>query len=215
MLAVAYNFGWRLGEVVGLRVRQIDLSDRTITLEVGTTKNGRGRTVKMTNEVFTLLSACVSKKAKDDYVFTRDGGKAVHDFRDTWHSVCIRAGVGKYVCADCDRIINEPKCNCGSRKRRYVGLLFHDLRRSGVRNLRRLGVAESVAMKISGHVTASIFKRYDIIEQADLEDAAARLDAKQKSNAAEFGQSLGRVVENSTKNTAVADQRQTVAVLPN
>jgi hypothetical protein len=52
-----------------------------------------------------------------------------------------------------------------------------------VRNLRRLGVAESVAMKIGGHKTAPVFRRYDIIEQADLEDAAARLDAKQKSQA--------------------------------
>ncbi len=58
MLAVAYNFGWRAGEVIGLRVRQIDLADRTIRLEVGATKNGHGRTVKMTMEVFTLLTAC-------------------------------------------------------------------------------------------------------------------------------------------------------------
>jgi len=57
--------------------------------------------------------------------------------------------------------------------------MFHDLRRTGARNLRRLGVSESVAMKIGGWKTASVFRRYDITDEADLADAAARLDQKQ------------------------------------
>jgi integrase len=218
MLAVAYSFGWRAGEVVGLRASHIDLADRTIRLEVGATKNGHGRTVKMTTEVFTLLTACVTGKEPDDPVFTRNDGTSVVDFRDAWHAVCVRSGVGKFVCLDCDHVVTRTKCDCGSRRRTYKGLLFHDLRRSGVRNLRRLGVAESVAMKISGHKTASVFRRYDIIEPSDLEDAAAKLDAKQKSQAVpeiDVGQSLGRTAENSTKSSAATDHPLRAAVLPN
>ena len=51
LLAVAYTFGFRKGELLALRVKQIDLLEYTITLDPGTTKNGEGRIAKMTEEV--------------------------------------------------------------------------------------------------------------------------------------------------------------------
>ena len=92
-------------------------------------------------------------------------------WRKAWRNLCIEAGVGQMLCRACEKVVTGKKCECGSRELRYVGLIVHDLRRTGVRNLRRLGVAESVAMKISGHKTASIFRRYDITDEADLADA--------------------------------------------
>jgi integrase len=47
-LAVAYNFGFRKGEWLGVKVRQVNLKDRTIQLLPGTTKNDKGRTVRLT-----------------------------------------------------------------------------------------------------------------------------------------------------------------------
>jgi len=218
ILSVGYNYGWRLGEILPMRVSQVDLADRTVRLEPGTTKNGHGRIVTMTQEVCTLLRACAIGKKPDDHLFTREDGSPVLDFRGAWHGACVRAGLGKFVCRKCEKVMTEAKCKCGSRRRKYVGLLFHDLRRTGVRNLRRLGVAESVAMRISGHRTASVFRRYDIVEMADLADAAARLDAKQKSNACaeeHLGHISGILPENGTETSASDVLKMIAAALHN
>lgn len=55
------------------------------------------------------------------------------------------------------------------------GLLVHDLRRSAVRNLRKAGVPEGVAMKISGHRDRTVFERYNVVDHTDVLDAGKRL----------------------------------------
>jgi integrase len=133
-----------------MRVRQIDLLDRTIRLEPGTTKNKEGRVVKMTEEIYIWLSQCLRSKGPDDFVFTWRGGRQIMDFRGLWANVTAAAGV--------------------------PGLLVHDLRRSAVRNMIRRGIPEVVAMRISGHKTRSVFDRYNIVSETDLADAARRIE---------------------------------------
>src|SRR5438105_15765418 len=81
--------------------------------------------------------------------------------------------------------------------------MFHDLRRTAARNLRKAGIAEGVIMRIGGWRTRSVFDRYAIVSQSDISDAMQKLETEQKrvnAQAAqeklqqqEFGQSLGRI----------------------
>ena|SRR5580704_4823924 len=150
MLALAYSFGFRKAELLSLRGRQVDLLNRTLTLDPGTTKNNEGRLVKLTGECFELLRQCLHSTTEEDFVISRGDGKPIRDFRAAWAKLIEAA--------------NLP------------GLLFHDMRRSAVRNMVRRGVPEVVAMRISGHKTRSIFDRYNIVNEADLADAAIRIE---------------------------------------
>jgi integrase len=155
ILEIGHTYGWRLSELTSMRVRQVNLMDRTIRLE--SSKNDEPREVIMTASIFTLLSACVSGKPADDHVFTREDSTPVKNFRDRWKSICKKAGV--------------------------PGLLFHDLRRCGARNLRHAGVSESVIMKIGGWKTASVFRRYAIVDKADISNAVLKLQRSQEEQA--------------------------------
>jgi len=62
----------------------------------------------------------------------------------------------------------------GVQESGYPGILIHDFRRSGVRALVRSGTPETVAMKISGHETRTIFDRCNITSDQDLRDARDR-----------------------------------------
>jgi integrase len=152
MLALAYSFGFRKAELLSLKVSDVDLLGGTVRLR--TSKNGEPRQVNLTKETRELLASCCAGKSKDEAVFTRteQSGKRVPvaDFRGTWDAVTKAAG--------CE------------------GLLFHDLRRSAVRNMVRAGIPEVVCMKISGHKTRAVFDRYNIVSERDLADAAKKLE---------------------------------------
>lgn len=143
----AYYAGWRKGEIVALTWDMVDRKAGEIRLP--TSKNGEPRYLALEGPLKDLIgkrwvARDVRKKCQPtvitQLVFHRDGEK-IGDIRKAWKTACDKAEL--------------------------PGKLFHDLRRTAVRNMIRAGVPQVVAMSISGHKTVSMFNRYNITSGTD------------------------------------------------
>ena len=158
-VTVAYYTGWRTAsEILPLQWNQIDRKAGVIRLEPGTTKNTEGRTFQYAaldevrdaiDALWTRHQALAERGILSPFVFCRGGGQPIQSFYQQWDLACTAAGC--------------------------PGRILHDFRRTAVRNLNRAGVPETVAMKITGHKTRSVFDRYDITSEEDLADASRKL----------------------------------------
>ncbi len=150
--------GWRKHEVLSLRWRQVDFDAGTVRLEPGTTKNKEGRTFPFT-ALPPLERLLTEQRARTDEVEREQGrivthvfhrqGEPIRSMRRAWEVACERAGV--------------------------PGTWIHDLRRTAVRNLERAGVSRSVAMKLTGHKTEAVYRRYAIADSAALAEGVEKL----------------------------------------
>lgn len=182
----AYETSWRKAEALGLTWDRVDLAARTARLD--TRKNDKGRLIVLTESLAATLRAAreetaaleatrlraelakveakrpkgraldevreqAAQRARVPWVFHRNG-RRIRDFRKAWTNACATAKV--------------------------AGLVFHDLRRSGIRNMVRAGISERVAMTVSGHKTRSVFDRDNIVSKGDLRDATRKLEAARK-----------------------------------
>jgi integrase len=149
LFIIAYHVGNRKGELLKLRWNQVDLEGGFIRFEPSQTKSKRAREVPIYGEMKDCLEALRRETpSKCPWVFNRSG-RQIKSFRASWIEACEKA--------------DAP------------GLLFHDLRRSAVRNMVNAGISEHTAMSISGHRTREVFSRYAIITRDDKKDAGKKL----------------------------------------
>jgi len=189
VLTTGYFTGLRLSEILNLRWHQVDLQRRLIRLEPSDTKNRTARTIYLGDELYQALAELKAQRDWNwpdaQHVFLRNG-TPIKEFKKAWQTACVEVGLGKKE----ERSVKRDKKGRKRKAYRYEGLLFHDLRRSAIRNLVRARVPDAVAMQISGHKTRSVFDRYNIVSEADLEQAAKAVeDAYQAS----VGTNLGTI----------------------
>jgi integrase len=149
--------GWRSrSEVFPLTWAQVDWSGGFVRLEPGATKNRDGRAFPLVPDLRALLEQRLEVTRRCEraqgriipWVFHR-GGRPIKSMAKSWRTACRKAGI--------------------------PGRILHDFRRTAVRNLERAGVSRSVAMRMTGHKTESVYRRYAIVTEADLREAGAKL----------------------------------------
>jgi integrase len=168
VIAFGYITGWRIkAEVVSLQWSQVDFKAGEVRLEPGTTKNKEGRTFPFTRELRALLEAQHAERERLK--------KKGHIVPWVFFRMVAKGRRGDHYPKPIKSYGKAFKTAC--RKAGYPARIPHDFRRTAVRNLVRAGITESVAMKMTGHKTRSVFDRYDIVSGSDLHEAARKLDA--------------------------------------
>ena len=151
--------GWRRGEVRSLQWADVDLAAKVIRLRPENSKTREGRILALEGELWNVIAEQGAAREYDNpdetigvsrYVFHHKG-EPIGDIRKSWDAACKQAKI--------------------------EGKIFHDFRRTAVRNMIRAGVPERVAMAISGHRTRAIFDRYNIVSEDDLRTAVQKTNA--------------------------------------
>ncbi len=146
--------GWRKGSIESLRWS--DVGDDVIYLRAANSKTRKPETMPLEGELLSIIerrrtAAVIQEENKEprfaEFVFHHKG-EPIGDFRKAWATACKRAGVGHR--------------------------LFYDLRRTASRNMIDAGVQQAVAMKITGHKTDSMFRRYAIVNEDQKREALAK-----------------------------------------
>ena len=166
LAAIAYITGWRaMSELLSRQWRHVDLAKGWLRLDPGESKNGEGREFPFTPDMRSVLETpreTIRTIEREQacvipWVFVQADGSRIRDFRWAWRNACTKAGV--------------------------PGRLVHDFRRTAVRNLERAGVPRSAAMKLTGHKTEAVYRRYAITDSAMLQEAAVKLAVLHASEA--------------------------------
>jgi integrase len=141
----AYFTGLRKRTLCGLRLNQVDLTERLVWVSRKQTKNRHDHTVPILDG--EMLRYCLEALQKNKvWLFEQQNGRPFNDFRRAWVAAVTLAGMPE--------------------------LRFHDLRRTAVKDWIATGAPESSVMAISGHKTHTMLRRYNIINAAVVQQAA-------------------------------------------
>src|SRR4051812_34292533 len=149
ILVIGYHLGMRRGEILKLRWDQVDWKENLIRLERKQTKGKQARVAPLYGELRAWLEMAYAARPENCPLMISWKGNGIGEVKTAWNKARVRARVPQ--------------------------LLVHDLRRTAVRNMIRAGIPEKQAMRISGHKSRSMFDRYDITDERDIQIAGQKL----------------------------------------
>jgi len=154
-----YYGGWRKGAARNLQWKDIDVETKTARLAIQSSKNKEPGVLPLSGQLWDIIDRRLELRRLDcPYAFHYRNGKKIGDFRKNWANARKAAGL--------------------------TGVIPHDLRRCAARNLSPSGVREQLAMKITGHKTNSMYRRYWIIDEDELRQAQEQQQAFLKNQTA-------------------------------
>ncbi len=161
-----FHVSSRKGELLKIRWDQVE--EGLIILSPFDTKNKTGRALPIYGDMVEVLKE--QRRIKDERF-----PECEHVF--FWHAEDVMLSHGgrrtipgariKKFAASWDKAVTAAG---------FPGLLFHDLRRTAERNMKKAGMDQDMRMKISGHKTPSMSTRYNIIVADDIAEEKARMD---------------------------------------
>jgi integrase len=154
LFVTAYFTGVRLGELLAWEWSQVDWKQGFITLNADNTKTRYSRAVPILKGDMRKWLEWTLEQSNDCPKVFNLVGQPIKNFRRSWQDACASAGVPE--------------------------LKFHDLRRKAVRNMRRAGVPQVVRMRITGHRTDSMERRYNIVDVDDIKSAKAFMEGQKR-----------------------------------
>jgi integrase len=142
---IAYFTAMRKGEIINLALPRVDLKNGFIRLRPEDTKTEYGRSIPVHPEVMEVLKKALKVRSLDiEKVFHRNG---------------------KPVTKSTVREAHESAC----RKAKIENFTFHDFRHTAINNWRKAGHDYFKIMAASGHRTVSVFKRYNMVDEGELQ----------------------------------------------
>lgn len=153
----SYATGQRKNEIASLRWGMLDSNGCTLNIPANVCKNRKARALPLSPELAQIIER--RKPARrvtvngvatmTEFIFHRNG-QPIREFRKSWGTACTKAGVSG---------------------------VFHSCRRSCARNLSQAGVPRHIAKKVTGHVSDSMWDRYNIGTDADVLQAMQQTEA--------------------------------------
>jgi hypothetical protein len=121
-----------------------DVMMEMLILQLPQSKKNESRVLSLVGNLESLIEKRWEER-QGDYIFHQGDGRPVGRIEHNWRTACERAGM--------------------------PDKLFHDLRRSAVRNAIESGLSERHTMALCGHKTNHMLHRYHIVVERDLREA--------------------------------------------